>query len=164
MNRVCVIGCPGSGKSTFARALHARTGLPLHYLDMIYHRPDRTVVSQETFDRALDAILEGDRFIIDGNYARTLERRLARSDTVFFLDYPLETCLEGIEARRGKARPDMPWIEHEPDAYFMRLVTGFRDDVRPGMLEILAGFPQVRQIVFHSRREAERYLSELRRD
>ena len=44
MKRVIVIGCPGAGKRTFARKLAAKTGLPLHYLDMIWHRPDRMVI------------------------------------------------------------------------------------------------------------------------
>ena len=44
MKRVMVIGCPGSGKSTFSRALHSKTGLPLFYLDMMYWNPDRTRV------------------------------------------------------------------------------------------------------------------------
>ena len=35
MNKVLIIGCPGSGKSTFARALHEVTNLPLVYLDML---------------------------------------------------------------------------------------------------------------------------------
>lgn len=39
MKRILVIGCPGAGKSTFARALRDRTGLPLWYLDRIWHRP-----------------------------------------------------------------------------------------------------------------------------
>ena len=42
MKRVIIIGCPGSGKSTFARELHARTNLPLYYLDMLYWNADRT--------------------------------------------------------------------------------------------------------------------------
>ena len=44
MNRIVIIGCPGAGKSTFARKLAAKTGLPLYYLDMIWHRADRTVI------------------------------------------------------------------------------------------------------------------------
>ena len=51
--RALILGCPGSGKSTFARRLRDITGLPLHYLDMIWHLPDRTTVPKEVFDRRL---------------------------------------------------------------------------------------------------------------
>ena len=37
MKRVIVIGCPGSGKTTFAEKLHKNTGLPLFHLDAIWH-------------------------------------------------------------------------------------------------------------------------------
>ena len=57
MKKVIVIGCCGAGKSTFARKLRDLTGLPLHYLDMIWHKPDRTNVSREEFDAALQNIL-----------------------------------------------------------------------------------------------------------
>lgn len=50
MKKVIVIGCPGSGKSTFARALQSITGLLLFYLDMVYHKPDRTTISNQEFD------------------------------------------------------------------------------------------------------------------
>ena len=35
MKRAIVIGCPGAGRSTFARKLAAKTGLPLYYLDIV---------------------------------------------------------------------------------------------------------------------------------
>lgn len=50
MERVLIIGCPGAGKSTFARQLRKKTGLPLYYLDLIWHRPDHTNCSREEFD------------------------------------------------------------------------------------------------------------------
>ena len=50
MEKAIVIGCPGSGKSTFARRLSKATGLPLFYLDMLYHKPDKTTYSKEAFD------------------------------------------------------------------------------------------------------------------
>ena len=84
MERILVIGSPGAGKSTFSRRLREETGLPLYYLDMLWHRPDRTTVEMEVFDRELGKILEKDRWIIDGNYIRTLEMRLKACDTVFF--------------------------------------------------------------------------------
>lgn len=46
MKRVIVIGCPGSGKTTFAEKLNKRTGLPLYYLDAIWHNPDKTHISR----------------------------------------------------------------------------------------------------------------------
>ena len=162
MNRVCVIGCPGSGKSTFARALRDRTGLPLYHLDMIYHRPDRTTVSREVFDHALMEILALPQFIIDGNYARTLPVRLARCDTVFFLDYPTEVCLDGIHARLGQPHDDLPWVETEPDAEFVEFVQNFRRDTRPEILRQLASFPALRVVTLHAREEAPAFLNGLR--
>ena len=73
MNKVLVIGCPGAGKSTFSRKLAQKTGLQLHYLDMLWHRPDRTTVGREEFDENLQKILTTDQWIIDGNYLRTLK-------------------------------------------------------------------------------------------
>lgn len=118
MEKVLVIGCPGGGKSTFARALRDKTGLPLYYLDMLWHKPDRTNISREEFDLELGRILQRDRWIIDGNYLRTLEMRLKECDTVFLLDYPLEVCLAGAEERIGKPREDIPWVEREFDGEF----------------------------------------------
>ena len=53
MQRGIVVGCPGAGKSTFARRLHAHTGLLLHDLDLLCHRPNRTKVFRQEFDAAL---------------------------------------------------------------------------------------------------------------
>ena len=76
MRRIIVIGSPGAGKSTFARQLRDKTGLPLYYLDMIWHLPDRTTITKEEFDQKLMDILNTDSWIIDGNYGRTIEMRL----------------------------------------------------------------------------------------
>ena len=59
MEKVIVIGSPGAGKSTFARRLGALTGLPLHHLDLLWHRPDRTTITPEAFDAGLAELLRG---------------------------------------------------------------------------------------------------------
>ena len=74
--KIMIIGSPGSGKSTFARKIRDKTGLPLFYLDMIKHKPDRTTISSEEFDKKLKEILVKSQWIIDGNYQRTLEVRM----------------------------------------------------------------------------------------
>lgn len=161
MERVLVIGCPGSGKSTFARKLHQLTGIPLYYLDMIFHRPDKSIVSNEEFDSKLREILCRDKWILDGNYDRTLHVRLEKCDTVFWLDYPLDICLQGIEARRGTKREDMPWVETEPDDEFIEFVKNFGRDKHPIMQRTLAQSAGKEIYVFKSRTEADCFLKKV---
>lgn len=160
--RVLILGCPGSGKSTFARGLRDLTGLPLHYLDMIWHLPDRTHVAQEEFDRRLSEILGGERWIIDGNYQRTLVPRLCACDAVFLFDLPVEECLAGASARVGRRREDLPWVEEELDGEFRQWIVDFPQHRLPELYGHLSRYRENRKItVFHSRREAEDYLGGL---
>lgn len=164
MRRVLVIGCPGAGKSTFARQLRGATGLPLHYLDMLWHKPDRTTVSREEFDAHLQTILEQDAWIIDGNFARTLRKRLEYRDTVFFLDFPTEVCLEGVEGRIGMTREDMPWVEHEFDAEFRQYIIDFPTERRPQMVDALEDAAAHRGVRVHtltSREELAQALADV---
>ena len=158
MKKIIVIGCPGSGKSTFARALHNKTGIPLYHLDMMYWNADKTTVEKSVFLERLSAVLEKDAWIIDGNYGSTMELRMAACDTVIFLDYPLEVCLDGIRERRGKPRSDMPWIETEEDAEFLDFIKGFQEQQRPQMMELLAKYEHKECIVFINRNQADAFL------
>ena len=115
MKKIIIIGCPGSGKTTFAQKLSDKSRLPLFYLDAIWHKPDRTHISRDEFDARLGKILSLDEWIIDGNYSRTLERRIAACDTVILFDLPTDVCLEGAVARIGKKRPDMPFPIEEQE-------------------------------------------------
>ena len=163
MKKIIVIGCPGAGKSRFSRELHERTGIPLYHLDMMYWNADKTTVEREVFLKRLSEVLEKDEWIIDGNYASTLDMRMAVCDTVFFLDYPTEVCLEGIRTRRGTPRPDMPWIETEEDAEFIEFIKRYNTESRPSVLELLKQYADKTIVVFRDRAEAEEYLQDLRK-
>ena len=108
MNKAIVIGCPGSGKSTFSKALHELTDIPLYHLDLLKWNSDKTTVSKEVFLERLQNVLILDKWIVDGNYGSTIELRMKECDTVFFLDYPVAVCIDGIKKRQGKPRSDMP--------------------------------------------------------
>ena len=165
MFKVIVIGCPGAGKSTFARALRDVTGIPLYYLDLLWHKPDRTNIPKEVFDAQVQALVRKDRWIIDGNYRRTLEMRLKACDTVFLMDVPLEICLSGARARIGTKREDLPWVETEFDEEFRQWITDFPEKQLPKIRELLKSYEQEKQIiVFRERSEAEDYLKNLRED
>ena len=161
MQKVIIIGCPGAGKSTFARKLRDKTGLPLYYLDMLWHKPDKTTVSREAFDEKIKEIMAGEQWIIDGNYKRTLEPRLKACDTVFFLDLPLEACLAGAASRIGKPREDMPWQESEFDEEFRQWILDFPQDQLPIIYELLEKYKNEKEIIiFKSREEADKYLKD----
>lgn len=159
MKKIMVIGSPGAGKSTFARKLQEKTNFPLYYLDMLWHKADKTNVSREEFDARLGEILQKDAWIIDGNYQRTLEVRLQACDTVFLLDFPPEICLAGVKSRIGKPREDMPWIETEFDAEFKQWILDFPTNQLPQIYALLEKYKENKEIIiFKSRNEADAYL------
>ena len=161
MKKVIVIGCPGSGKSTFSRALHQKTGLPLHHLDMMFWNADKTTVEKRVFLERLSAVLQEDAWIIDGNYASTMEERMVACDTVIFLDYPPEICLSGIRERVGKPRADMPWVEDGEDEEFLAFVRNFNREQRLRILELLATHSDKTVVILSDRAEADAFLARL---
>ena len=161
MKKVIVIGCPGAGKTTFSEKLRDRIGLPLFYLDAIWHKPDRTHISRAEYDERLGEILSLDAWIIDGNYSRTVERRLAACDTVFLFDLPVEACLEGAIARLGKERYDMPWIDTQLDPRLKQEIEEFPSKNLPVIYDLLKKYKDGRQIVIlKSREQADAFLRE----
>lgn len=166
MERIMVIGCPGSGKSTFSREFHKITGIPLFHLDMMYWNADRTTVDKVIFRERLLDTLKKSEWIIDGNYGSTIELRLKECDTVIFLDYPLEVCLEGIKERRGKVRTDMPWVEaeDEEDAEFIEFIKNYNSQSRPHVMELLDKYSHKKIIIFSNRDEANEFLKQIERE
>ncbi len=159
MKKVIITGSAGAGKSTFARKLRDKTNLPLYYLDMIWHNPDQTNISASEFDAILNNIVKKGRWIIDGNYQRTLEIRLKECDTVFLLDFPTEICLSGAESRIGKKREDLPWTETELDSEFRQFIIDFSANQLPEIYNLLEKYRKSKNIIiFHSRKEADDYL------
>ena len=160
MKKVIVIGCSGSGKSVFSRSFSAISGLTLYHLDNIWWREDGTNITRDEFDARLGEILDRDEWIIDGNYQRTMERRMKACDTVIFFDLPVEVCLDGIRARKGKSRPDMPWKDapEDDDEAFMEFIRGYNENNRPRVVALLEKYSDKDIIVFKSREESDEFL------
>ena len=137
MKKVIVIGCPGSGKTTFAEKLQNFTGLPLYYLDAIWHKPDKTHIPREEFDERITEIFKTSEWIIDGNYGRTIEMRMKECDTVFLFDLPTEVCIQGATERIGKDRYDLPWLETELDPEFENFIKEFPEITLPKIYDLV---------------------------
>ena len=161
MKKIIVIGCPGSGKSTVSRALHNKTSIPMYHLDMMYWNADKTTAEKSVFLERLSTVLKKDEWIIDGNYGSTMELRMAACDTVIFLDYPLDVCLDGIKERRGKPRSDMPWIETEEDEEFIEFIKNYNEQQKPKVLELLEKYSDKNIVIFKSREQANEFLLQI---
>ena len=166
MERIMIIGCGGAGKSTLARKLGEKTGLPVVHLDQIWWAPGNWQhLSREEFDVLLMREMEKDRWILDGNYNRTLDLRLERADTVIYLDFTRWQCLRGWIGRViknwGHAREDMaPGCSEWFDPEMAGWIWNFNKQNRKTYLEKLSSW-QGDVHIFRNRREVKRFLDNL---
>lgn len=165
MKKIIIIGCPGSGKSTFAKKLNKILNIPVIHLDLIWNKSDKTTITREEFDEKLSEIFNMESWIIDGNYQRTIEKRVENCDTVFLLDYPLDTCLSGAYSRVGQKRDDMPWKEDELDENFKQFIIKFSEENLPEIYKIIDKYKDKKNIIiFKNREEADLFLNSLKNE
>lgn len=169
MERVVIIGSSGSGKSTLARTLGEKTGLPVVHLDLHFWHPGWIGTPDPIWQEKMEAIVKPSKWIIDGNYRRTLDIRLQAADTVIFLDLPRWVCAwRAVKRRieyRHKQRPDMAagcqetlFAPDFPD--FLVRIWQYPDRARPDILRHLSRLDgQKRMIHLRSSAEMQRFVA-----
>ncbi len=167
MERVIIIGCGGSGKSTLARLLGGKTGLPVIHLDQIFWSPGNwNHMEKEAFDVCVRQEMDKPRWILDGNYNRTMAMRLEKCDTVIYLDYNRLVCICGwlkrVISNWGKTRPDMgPSCNEWLDPEFAKWLWTFNKKYRKHYHELLAQQKDKEIHIFKNRRQLRKFLNQL---
>ena len=167
MERVLIIGCGGAGKSTLARQLGEKTGLPVVHLDQIWWSPGNWKhLERDEFDVLLKAELDNPRWILDGNFNRTLELRLERCDTVIFLDFNRFTCLFGwlkrVITNWGVARADMaPGCTEWFDLEFAKWIWNFNKQNRNRYIKLLNESDGKSVYILRNRRQVRKFLTQI---
>ena len=166
MERIMIIGCGGAGKSTLARQLGDKTRLPVIHLDKIFWRPGWEHISREEFDRLHHEALMGEKWIMDGNFDRTMAERIRYCDTVIYLDFSRVACLMGVAKRilttYGQARPDMgEGCPERIDWEFLRWVWNFNKNMREKNYRLLNETDGIEKIVLKNRCAVKRFLKQI---
>lgn len=167
MQRVAIIGSGGAGKSAFGRVLAERTGLPLIHLDRLFWHPGWVETPEPEWQAIHAGLIDGDSWIIDGNYGSTMEARLGRADTVIFMDLPRLVCVVAALQRhwryRGGGRDDMvPGQKERLDLAFLRWIWDYPATRRPGVLDRLSRVPATTAVHrLRSRSEVREFLAGL---
>ena len=115
MKKIIVIGCPGSGKSYLSKEISNILNIPCFHIDNLYWTKDKQHITREELIDKYQEVFSQDEYVLDGNYISTISERLKNANTVIFLDFSLEDCINGIRKRNNKVRDDIPWIQTETD-------------------------------------------------
>jgi len=161
-NKILVIGSPGSGKSYFSRKLSKIINIPVYHMDLLYWHENWVSTPHDEFDKIIAKILDGDSWILDGNYNRTLEKRIQKAQLVYFLDLDVDVCLQAEKKRRNKKREDFPsFLVEGEDPEFEQYIKDFPLVNKPIILEIIKKYPSIKLIIFKTRDEINNYLKSL---
>jgi adenylate kinase family enzyme len=86
--RISVVGTTGSGKTTLARTISQHCQIPHIELDALHWDANWTAASDQVFCSRVIQALQGNTWVVDGNYSRVRDIVWSRAKTVVFLDYP----------------------------------------------------------------------------
>lgn len=166
MERIVIIGCGGAGKSTLARQLGEKLDIPVVHLDSIFWLPGWVEMEKAEFDERVRQEMAKEKWIMDGNFNRTLPERVKYCDTILYLDFNRVTCLLGVLKRvlttYGKVRVDMgAGCPERIDWEFLKWVWNFNKNKREGIYRLLNEAEGKETIVLKNRRMVKRFLKEV---
>lgn len=167
MQRVLIVGNGGAGKSTLARAMGARTGLPVIHLDVLFWKPGWVESEDDEFRLAVINALAAPRWICDGNFGSTWDVRMPRADTIIWIDrspwHSLWRAIRRMIQYRKGGRPDIAeGCDESVDLNFYRFILTYDAKVKPRLEAALAAHgAQAHQVRLRSDREIAAFLESL---
>jgi adenylate kinase family enzyme len=145
MRRILIVGNSGGGKSTLARRLGDKLGLPVIHLDVLFWKPGWVESERDDYRARVMAALQAPEWICDGQFTSTFHLRMPLADTIVWIDQPRVLCLvraiwRAISYRDG-GRPDMAeGCREKIDFAFYRYIWTFDREKKPEIEAALAAY------------------------
>ena len=167
-NRISIIGGSGTGKSTLCEILAKKLKLPAIHLDAINFNENWVEIDKKERDKIISAKTKEEKWIIDGNYNKTLKERLKRADLIIWLDYSTYMQLKGVLKRflktRNKERPEIPGCKERLNFNFIKYVITYNKKKRPEIIEMLKEVTKDKVLIFKKQKDLNRWIKEWRID
>lgn len=166
MNKIVVIGCPGSGKSTLTFKLEKLLKYPVLHLDKIYHIDNEHHITREELVNAVNQFaLSSNNWIIDGNYISTVEQRIKLADTIILFNISTRTCVKNAyERAKHEKGSDMAdgFDYSKVDENFIKFIKSFKTDALPKIIELYEKYKSEKNfIVFNNYKQVDKFVSDL---
>lgn len=165
VNKISIIGGPGTGKSTLANNLGKELKIPVYHLDGIHHLENWKTRDKEERDKIILGIVNESKWVIDGTYKSTLEKRVQKSDMIIFLNYSTMARLKGILSRyfkyRGQERTEIPGCKERMKWEFIKLTISWYKTKGNTINEILERNKDKKIIIFKNRRKLNKWYQKV---
>ena len=161
MERVAIVGPGGAGKSTFARALGERAGLPVVHLDRFFWKPGWVETPRDEWRKEQSELFANDHWIADGNYGGTFDERFARADTVIIAAPSRVACVASAVGRTARNHGKPVQAEGCPERFqlaFYRWIWNYERDSRPRLDAALQRHDHLHIVELTSRRSMRQFL------
>jgi len=161
--KIVVLGVSASGKTTFARKLGEKTGLPVTYMDEVMWRPGWKYIGDEETAAHIQKVSLENSWIIEGYIDKKAQQALfEKADTLLYLDYPgwLSSWryIKRWLKHRKTPRPELPDSPEKFSLEFLLRVYKKKEVYRLEKLFKAVDFSS-KIIRFKSPKEAEDFLS-----
>ena len=161
MERICIIGGSGTGKTTLADNLGKQLNLPVYHIDGIHYLNNWKIRDKKERDKIILDMIKKEKWVIDGTYRSTLKERLEKSDFVIYLDYSSFAQIRGVLGRfiknHGKEKKEIPGCNEKMGLDFFLCVLNWRKNKRKDIIESLKNVDKDKVHIFTKRRELNKW-------
>lgn len=161
MERICIIGGSGTGKTTLSNNLGKELNLPVYHIDGIHHLENWQIRDKDERDKIILEKVKQSKWIIDGTYRSTLQQRLEKADCVIYLDYSTFAQIVGVLQRfiknHGKEKNEIPGCKEKMSWKFFLLVVNWRKNKRAEILEKINMIDSKKLYIFNNRKKLNKW-------